>query len=36
MLVESGAPLENGEVIEVNIQHSGKTATTTSANMAVK
>lgn len=27
MLVESGAPLEIGEVIEVNLPHSGKTAT---------
>ncbi len=27
MLVESGAPLEVGEVIEVNLPHSGKTAT---------
>src|SRR3546814_15801402 len=26
MLVESGAPLEIGEVIEVNLPHSGKTA----------
>src|SRR3546814_10066552 len=27
MLVESSAPLEIGEVIEVNLPHSGKTAT---------
>ncbi|HKX89470.1 MAG TPA: helix-turn-helix domain-containing protein [Sphingopyxis sp.] len=27
MLVESGAPLEIGEVIEINLPHSGKTAT---------
>ena len=27
MLVESDAPLEIGEVIEVNLPHSGKTAT---------
>src|SRR3546814_15950676 len=26
MLVESGAPLEIGEVLEVNLPHSGKTA----------
>ncbi len=26
MLVESKAPLENGEIIEVNLPHSGKTA----------